>query len=73
MPNDKTLHYSLHPLAIVVHENTAIAYYINSEAGEDLKGERKTTHSKSVDTFVRENGKWMILCWMGADEASGGG
>jgi len=68
----KTLIFSLHPMAIVIQGNTAVAFYYVSAGDEDEKGERETTHSREVDTFVRENGKWMILSWMTGDEPSGG-
>lgn len=73
MDTSKTVIFSLHPMSIVVQGNTAIAFYYVSSASEDLKGEHETTHSREVDTFVRENGKWMILGWMTGDESSGGG
>ena len=73
MENGRTLHYSLHPVAIVVEGNTAVAYYFVSHAGEDREGKRETTHSREVDTFVREDGRWMILAWMGSEEQNEGG
>lgn len=68
----RNLIYSLHPMAIVVQGNTAMAFYYISGADEDLKGERKTTHSRQVETLIRVNGEWKFLGWLGGDEAGGG-
>ncbi len=70
--NSESLIYSLHPVAIVVQGNTAVAYYFISGASENLKGERKTSHSRTIDTLIRENGEWKYLAWFGSDEASAG-
>ena len=72
LETSNTLIFSLHPMAIVIQGNTAVAFYFVSTGDEDEKGERETTHSREVDTFVRENGEWMILSWMTGDEPSGG-
>ncbi len=71
--NGDVLEFSAHPVAIVVHGNTAVAFYYGSIATEDLKGDRETTHFREVDVLVRDNGVWKFLAWMGADEPSQGG
>jgi ketosteroid isomerase-like protein len=50
-----------------VHGNTAVAHYFYTEAAEDRKGERKTTHGRYTDVLVKENGTWQFLAWSGGD------
>jgi hypothetical protein len=63
--NSTTLLQELYPVGIIVHGNTAVAHYFYTEAAEDRKGERKTTHGRYTDVLVKENGTWQFLAWSG--------
>jgi hypothetical protein len=63
--NSTTLLQELYPVGIIVHGNTAVAHYFYTEAAEDRKGERKTTHGRYTDVLVKENGTWHFLAWSG--------
>ncbi len=67
MENSTTLLQELFPVGIIVHGNTAVAHYFYSQASEDRKGERKTTHGHYTDVLVKENGTWRFLAWSGGD------
>lgn len=60
-----TLAFELHPLAIVVTGNTAVAHYVWSEMSEDADGERETTHGRYTDVLVRGQDGWRFLAWQG--------
>jgi ketosteroid isomerase-like protein len=63
--NSTTLMQELSPIGIVVHGNTAVAHYFYSEASENRKGERETTHGRYTDVLVRDGGTWRFLAWQG--------
>ncbi len=60
----ETLAYELHPLAIVVTGNTAVAHYLWSDLSE-TDGERETTHGRFTDVLVRSGNGWRMLAWAG--------
>lgn len=60
-----TLAYELHPLAIVVAGETAVAHYLWSDLSEDAGGERETTHGRYTDVLVRDGDRWKFLAWQG--------
>jgi len=49
--NSTTLLQELYPVGIIVQGNTAVAHYFYSQAEEDRKGERKTTHGRYTDVL----------------------
>jgi hypothetical protein len=65
--NSTTLLQELYPVGIIVQGNTAVAHYFYSQASENRKGERETTHGRYTDVLVKENGTWQFLAWSGGD------
>ncbi len=65
--NTTTLLQELYPVGIIVQGNTAVAHYFYSEASENRKGERETSHGRYTDVLVKENGTWQFLAWSGGD------
>jgi len=61
LENSTTLLQELYPVGIIVHGNTAVAHYFYSQATEDRKGERETSHGHVTDVLVKENGTWQFL------------
>jgi hypothetical protein len=72
MANSTTLMQELHPLAIIVEGNTAVAHYVYSVATENRSQERETVHGRYTDVLVREGGTWRFLAWHGGDDPGGG-
>ena len=67
MENSTTLLQELYPVGIIVQGNTAVAHYFYSQASENRKGERETSHGRYTDVLVKENGTWQFLAWSGGD------
>ncbi len=65
--NTTTLLQELYPVGIIVQGNTAVAHYFYSQASENRKGERETSHGRYTDVLVKENGTWQFLAWSGGD------
>ena len=65
--NSTTLLQELYPVGIIVQGNTAVAHYFYSQASENRKGERETSHGRYTDVLVKENGTWQFLAWSGGD------
>ena len=57
-----------YPVAIVVHDTTAIAHYYISTASEDREGKHTITHGRCTDILVREGASWKFLGWHCGDE-----
>ena len=63
-----TLAFELHPLAIVVTGNTAVAHYLWTDLSEDAAGEREATNGRYTDVLVRDADGWKFLAWAGGAE-----
>ena len=67
-----TLMQQLHPLAIIVEGNTAVAHYLYSEASEDSEGKRETTHGRYTDVLIRDGSGWKFIAWAGGEDSDDG-
>jgi hypothetical protein len=70
--NSTTLMQELYPIGIAVHGNTAVAHYLYSNATENRKGERQTTHGRYPDILVRDGETWRFIAWHGGDDPQSG-
>lgn len=57
--------HELYPLSIVVHDDTAIAHYLYSNAGKNAEGRTEVLHGRFTDVLVRVDGAWKFLSWHG--------
>lgn len=60
--------HELYPLAIVVHDDVAVAHYLYSSAYEDKDGKSEITNGRYTDVLVRTDDGWQFLAWHGGDE-----
>lgn len=60
--------YELYPLAIVVHDDVAVAHYLYSSAYEDKDGESEITNGRYTDVLVRTDDGWKFLAWHGGGD-----
>ncbi len=70
--NDETtevFEWETHPLAIIVHGDTAVAHYYASWAERNANGEMENQHYKFTDVLVREGGDWLYIAWHGSKTA----
>jgi len=63
-----TVAHELYPLAIIVHENTAVAHYLYSMATEDNDGEVEVKNGRYSDILIRTEDGWRFLAWHGGDD-----
>jgi hypothetical protein len=68
--HNKSLMHELYPLAIVVHENIAIAHYLYTNATENKKDEIDVSSGRYSDVLIRTDDGWKFLAWHGGDDAS---
>lgn len=73
MESGTTLIQELHPLAIVVSGNTAVAHYVYSEVTEDSGGERDSGNGRYTDVLVRTGDGWRFLAWHGGEDPENDG
>ena len=60
--------HELYPLAIIVHEDVAIAHYLYSSAYEDKDGKVELNNGRYSDVLVRTADGWQFLAWHGGDD-----
>ena len=60
--------HELYPLAIVVHENVAVAHYLYTSAYRDKEGDVEVSNGRFSDILVRTEGGWKFLSWHGGDD-----
>jgi ketosteroid isomerase-like protein len=65
------LTYELYPLSIVVHDDTAVAHYLYSTAGENRDGEPVTRNGRFTDVLIRTDGEWKFIARHGGDDPAG--
>jgi ketosteroid isomerase-like protein len=64
----KTVAHELFPLAIVVHDDVAVAHYLYRNAFEDKDGEIELTNGRYTDVLVRTDDGWKFIAWHGGDD-----
>ena len=58
------------PVAIVVHDSTAVAHYYSSSASEDADGKHEVTHGRCTDVLARDGKRWKFIAWHCGNEPS---
>lgn len=64
----KTVEHELYPLAIVVHDNVAVAHYLYTIANEDKDDAVKVVNGRYTDILVKTEDGWKFLAWHGGDD-----
>ena len=64
----KTLEHELYPLAIVVHDDVAIAHYLYTNAIESNDDDVEVSNGRFTDILVRTDDGWKFLAWHGGDD-----
>jgi len=62
LKNQKIHHYRLKPISVTITDNVAIVnlYYVAMREDENGK---VINNSRSTETYIKENGKWLLLAW----------
>jgi len=63
-----TVMHELYPLAIVVHDDVAVAHYLYSSAYEDKEGKVKMNKGRYSDVLIRTDDGWKFIAWHGGDD-----
>jgi ketosteroid isomerase-like protein len=64
----KMVAHELYPLAIVVHEDVAIAHYLYTSAYKNKDGEVEMNNGRYSDVLVRTGDGWKFLTWHGGSD-----
>ena len=65
----KVVAHELYPLAIVVHDDVAVAHYLYTSAYKNKDDEVEMNNGRYSDVLVRTKDGWKFLTWHGgADE-----
>lgn len=64
----KMVAHELYPLAIVVHEDVAIAHYLYTSAYKNKDGEVDMNNGRYSDVLVRTDDGWKFLTWHGGSD-----
>ena len=64
----KMVAHELYPLAIVVHEDVAIAHYLYTSAYKNKDGEVEMNNGRYSDVLVRTDDGWKFLTWHGGSD-----
>ena len=65
---NKSIMHELYPLAIVVHDNIAVAQYLYSNAIENKKGDVTVSSGRYSDVLIRTEDGWKFIAWHGGDD-----
>jgi len=60
--------HELYPLAIIVHDDLAVAHYLYTSAYKDKKGDVEVSNGRYSDILVRVEDGWKFLSWHGGDD-----
>jgi ketosteroid isomerase-like protein len=66
----KSVMHELYPLAIVVHDNIAVAHYLYSTAFEDKEGKIEVTNGRYSDVLVKTEDGWKFIAWHGGGDSN---
>ena len=64
----KMVAHELYPLAIVVHEDVAIAHYLYTSAYKNKDGEVEMNNGRYSDVLLRTEDGWKFLTWHGGSD-----
>lgn len=64
----KLVAHELYPLAIVVHEDVAVAHYLYTSAYKNKDGEVEMNNGRYSDVLVRTEDGWRFLTWHGGSD-----
>ena len=64
----KMVAHELYPLAIIVHDDVAVAHYLYSSAFKSKDGEIEMNNGRYTDVLVRTDDGWKFLTWHGGDD-----
>lgn len=64
----RTIAHELYPLAIIVHDDVAVAHYLYTSAFEDKDGEVEVSNGRYSDVLVRTDDGWKFLAWHGGED-----
>ena len=60
--------HELYPLAIIIHEDVAVAHYLYTSAFKDRDGDVEVNNGRFSDILVRTADGWKFLSWHGGDD-----
>lgn len=60
--------HELYPLAIIVHDDLAVAHYLYTSAYKDKEGDVEVSNGRFSDILVRVEDGWKFLSWHGGDD-----
>ena len=63
-----TIKHELYPLAIVIHDDVAVAHYLYTVAVEDNDDKVEVNNGRYTDVLVRSEDGWKFLAWHGGDD-----
>lgn len=64
----KTLQHELYPLAIVVHDDVAVAHYLYTIAVEDKEDKVEVNNGRYTDVLIRTEDGWKFIAWHGGED-----
>ena len=64
----KVVAHELYPLAIVIHDDIAIAHYLYTSAYTNKDGEVEMNNGRYTDVLVRADDGWKFLFWHGGSD-----
>ena len=64
----KLVAHELYPLAIVVHDDVAVAHYLYTSAYKNKDGEVEMNNGRYSDVLVRTEDGWRFLTWHGGTD-----
>lgn len=56
------------PVAIVVHDSTAVAHYYYTNASENREGKHVTTTGRCSDVLAKDGKSWKFIAWHCGDD-----
>ena len=60
--------HELYPLAIIVHDDFAVAHYLYTSAYKDKEDDVEVSSGRFSDILVRVEDGWKFLSWHGGDD-----
>ena len=64
----KVVAHELYPLAIVIHDNVAVAHYLYTSAYKNKDGDVEMNNGRYSDVLVRTDDGWKFLSWHGGND-----
>ena len=64
----KLVAHELYPLAIIVHDDVAVAHYLYSSAYQGKDDDIEMNNGRYTDVLVRTEDGWKFLAWHGGDD-----